>query len=397
MNINKTSRHNQFRDYQNQKQIEKRPKTPKYKTQRQQTLATIIDQWKQHRIHNQGISKDTMVVQRRKIRQLLRETGFPPDTTTLDQLLKKTNGPKGLQNLIEQYKQFLLSQDKNKNIPTSEKLGYNGIACMMIPVNPFFKHYLQLPIHIKNLAKKRVYHQRITLSQIDQILNYIDQRYKLRIMLAKTPVQKKTLRKRWSTERISVCAVKYLWTRGKEITENHLTLQDINIMKATNRLPLHSRKRNNHPTVFQQPVVTDDFIQEWNIYEHYRDSNDNKPNAPAIVQVNRQGKAITRKWLRTLFKQYRRELGLPEYITPHNIRRSMHTLMRSMTPNQMIAQVQLGDISTKIADESYNIPDTSIIKEQLERLYHCDTLPGEKKTPMETQKEENSGGDMAYA
>lgn len=391
---NNNNRHNQFREYQQIKQNKKT--TPLYKKQRHQKLDTLIEQWKQHRLQVQGLSKDTMGPQTRKIKQLLREIGYPPETTTLDKLLKENNGPKGLQQLIEQYKKFLLSQDRDKNIPTTEKLGYNGIACMMIPVNPFFQHYLQLPVHIKNLAKKRVYHERITLSQIDKILSYIDQRYKLRILIATTPQQKKTLRKRWSTERISICAIKYLWTRGKEITENHLTLSDIETMKSTNRLPLHSRKRNNQPLVFQQPVVTDDFLKEWSIYEHYRDSNDNNPNAPAIVQVNKQGKAITRKWIRDLFKQYRRDLNLPEYITPHNIRRSMHTLMRTVTPNQMIAQVQLGDVSTKIADESYNIPDTSIIKEQLEKLYHCETLPGEKKTPMEINPEEQNGGDMAY-
>jgi len=395
--MDQEKRHQQFREYQH-RQIQKADKEirPRYKDIHNKTLHQIVDDWGIYRRNIEGLARDTITSQKRKIKQLLREIGYPPKTTTLQQLLQKTNGPEGLQTLIQSYKQFLIDQEKNPSIPQDQKLRYNAIACIMIPVNPFFEHYLQLPVHIKNLAKKRVYHQRVTLKHIDQILDYIDNRYKTKIYIAKdNPIQQRKLRKRWSTERISIQALKYLWTRGKEITEGNLTLKDIQIMKTTNRLPLHSRKRNNHPTVFQQPVVVDDFIKEWEIYEHYRDSTDTTDNAPAIVQVNKEGKAITRKWLRKLLKYYRRELDLPEYITPHNIRRSMHTMMRTLTPNRMIAQVQLGDISTQVADESYNIPDTEIIKEHLEHLYHCDNLPGEKKTPLE-QQTQNKGGDMAY-
>lgn len=74
----------------------------------------------------------------------------------------------------------------------------------------------------------------------------------------------------------------------------------------------------------------------------------------------------------------------------------MHTLCRHTANNRMIAQVQLGDVSTKIADEHYNIPDTEMIKEELEKVYRCENIPGEQITTME-QKLVKFPEDRGYA
>jgi len=180
-----------------------------------------------------------------------------------------------------------------------------------------------------------------------------------------------------------LASLKYLWVRSKEISEGHLTLGDIRQMKKTGRLPLHTKKRTSNPEPFQQPVVIKDFIKEWNIYEQFRDSNDWSDEAPAIVLVKSNGQPINRRWIRRRLQVLREKLDLPETFTPHNIRRSMHTLCRSVINNRMIAQVQLGDTSYKVADEHYNIPDTELIQRELEKLYSGETLADSRKTPFE--------------
>lgn len=354
-----------------------------YQQQKKNTLETTINNWATYRKTIENRDLDTITVQTRKIKQILREIGINIQETTLEQFYNKYGKTKGINKLLNNYKNFHIDKYNNKSIPQNQKLQWNSISNMITPINPFFEKYLGLKIHIKNPGKKRTYQQRTKLSDINKILDYIDDKWDLKIKLAETEPRKTEYRKKWATERITICALKYLWTRGKEITEGNLTLADIQTMKKTSRIPIHTRKRQNHPEPFQQPVIPDEFLTEWINYEKYRDTNNNNPTSPAIVQVNKEGTAITRKWIRNIIKHYRRELDLPEYITPHNIRRSMHTLCRTMTNNRMIAQVQLGDISNKIADDHYNIPDTEMIKEELNRLYQCDHLPGETKTRME--------------
>jgi len=369
-----------------QKNKKIKPEQKQYNLQKDKTLETVIENWCIYREKIENRDPDTIGPQRRKIKQIFRELGIDIKKTTLEKFYNKYGKSKGITKLLNNYKNFHINRYNNKSIPLSEKLEWNSISNMITPLNPFFEKYLGLKVHISNPGKKRTYQPRTKLHEINKILDYIDDKWSLKIKLASNERKKIEYRKRWAVERISVSALKYLWTRGKAITEGYLTIADINHMKKHGRIPLHIRKRLNNPEVFQQPVVPDEFIQEWTLYEKYRDSNDYSPNAPAIVQINKQGKAITRKWLRGKVKDYRRELDLPEYITPHNIRRSMHTLCRAVTPNRMIAQVQLGDVSHKIADEHYNIPDTDMIKDELNKMYLCDSLPGETKTRIENSK-----------
>jgi len=375
----------EFWEYQNQtKNIN--PKQKQYQQQKHNTLKQVLQNYKKHRRYIEKRDQDTYKTQHRKLKQIFREIGINIDNTTLEQFYKQNNKDQGIQKLLDNYKNFHIDRYNNKSIPQTEKLSWNSISNLITPLNPFFEKYLGLKIHITNPGKKPTYKPRTKLREINQILDYIDNKYKLKIKLADTPKKQTEYRKRWATERITISALKYIWTRGKEITEGNLTLKDITHMKKTSRIPLHTRKRQNQPLPFQQPVVPDDFLQEWDNYEQYRDTQNKDPDSPAIIQVNKQGKPITRKWIRRILRRYRRELDLPEHITPHNIRRSMHTLCRTMSPNRMIAQIQLGDISHKIADDHYNIPDTEMIKQELNRIYTTDNIPGETPTRMENIK-----------
>lgn len=389
-----TSRTIAFRDYQqNKEKYEKVGEQKRFISYQQTCLESIIEDWAIHRKTVEKLSKDTVRGSRRKIRQLLRELGIDLKINLQD-LLDCYENTEGLKNHIKEYQKFLLHTLKDKSIPIDQKLNYNGIASLFTPVNPFFEKYLGLDIHTPALGKKKTYATRTTLSQINKILEAINNKWHLKILLCNTEKKKEEFRKRWALERITLCSLKYLWARGIELTEGRLTIEDIKIMKKTGRLPLHNRKRINNPMPYQQPVVVDDFVKEFENYEKFRDSNDWSDEAPAIVQVNKEGKAITRKWIGRFIRGYRRELDLGDHITPHNIRKSMHTLCRSVVTNRMVAQIQLGDVSTRIADEHYNIPDKEIIKHELEKVYSCESLPGEIKTPMELSKKLE--GDPAY-
>lgn len=364
-------------------------------------LDQVINKWCKWKKEVEKHEPETISNNRRKLIQVFRDIDIDIKKTPLKELLDDEEDLEKLRNKLKDYKEFHLSRLRDKSIPETEKLKHNSIASLFSPVNPFFEKYLGMPkekIHINTIGKKTVYKQRVTMDQVNKLIESIDTECHLKINLTNSEKKKMEYRKRWATERTAVIFLKYLWTRSKEITEGNITMKDIKIMKETNCLPLHTKKRLNNPKPFQQPVVLKEVIEAWNIYEKYRDSSDISDNAPAIVQVNKQGKAIRREWLRDIIKKHRRAANLPEYITPHAIRAGMHTLLRSKCNNKKIAQIHLGDVSSKVADSHYNIPDAEMIREELEKMYRSDDIvPGERKTPMEKQKSSSYSGDMAYA
>lgn len=393
--MTKVDRSLAFREYQKNKEKNKEVvKKEVFEQCKNLLISEVIGNWIDYRSKIEKHDPDTIDVQARKLKQILRDFEVDIENITLGQFIRKLGGVGNLQKTLESYKQFHLNRLNDKSIPAESKLGHNSICSLLRPVNPFFERYLGLDIHLPTMGHKRTYRERVKLADLNKIIDYMDNTHLLKIKLAKTEQKKELIRKRWALERITIQSVKYLWARTKELSEGNLTLGDIRQMKKTGRLPLHTRKRTSNPLPFQQPVVVDDFLEEWKLYENYRDSNDWSDDAPAIVSIG--GEAIKRRWVREVFQKYRIELGLSDCITPHNVRRSMHTLCRSLCNNRMIAQIQLGDVSQKIADEHYNIPDTELIKKELENLYHCKNIPGEQKTPMELKQNEK-GGDMAYA
>lgn len=385
-----------FREYKENIKEKEEKKQEIFEKNKDRTLSEVINHWYDYKLNVQKHDLDTADNQRRKLRQIFKDLEININTTTLGKFIEQHGGPKKITKLLEEYKKFYIARLNDKNIPDSEKLQYNAIASLITPVNPFFEHYLGLKIHVKTLGKKQISKTLVRLDDINKLLRHINDFWGLKIKLADSEEKKIEYRKRWALERIVVNCSKFLWVRGKEITEDRLSLADIKEMKRSGKLPLHTRKRTNNPKEFQQPVVVNDFLIEWEMYEPYRDSSDTSDSAPAIVQVNSHGQAIKRRWIRKVFQRRRQEAGLPEYLTQHRVRASMHTLCKTMINNQKIAQIQLGDVSSKIADDHYNIPDTELIRQELERFYKCDRIPGDKKTPMEDESTSDAQGDMAY-
>jgi len=395
MTTDRTQAFREFRKHLQEREADN--KKTRFEQNKDLPMIKVIDNWHIWKLNVLKHDKDTVDCNRRKIKQLFVEIDIDLESTTLQELIDQFDGVEGLKSIILELREFHKERIKDSSIPNNDKLKWNSIAALFASVNPFFRSYLGLEMKFPSMSKKESNFQRVKLSDITKLLESCDNYWNIKIKLAKTDRKKQEYRKRWAVQRITIELLKYSWARTKAISENYLSLGDIRTMKKTGFLPLHIRKRLNNPEQFQKPMILDEFIIEWNRYEKYRDSTDWSDSAPAIVQVNSNGRPITRKWIRKIFRDLRRDAGLPDNITAHNIRRSMNTLASSVMGNSKVADLQLGDKDPKVIKTHYNIPDATMRKMELEKLYNSDDqVPGETLTPMETKKTNNFEEDMAY-
>ena len=156
-------------------------------------MEIVIQDWAICREEIEYRDTDTIKGQTRRIKQIFREIGVDITKTTLEQFYNKYGKSKGISKLLNNYKNFLIDRWKNKSIPQDQKLCWNSISNMVTPMNPFFEKYLGLKVHIKNPGKKRTYQQRTKLQEIDKILEYINDKWSLKIKLAETELKRSSI------------------------------------------------------------------------------------------------------------------------------------------------------------------------------------------------------------
>lgn len=121
------------------------------------------------------------------------------------------------------------------------------------------------------------------------------------------------------------------------------------------KVKLHSRKRKGAPAHLMHPFATREFLETWNEYKHYRDSDDWSPEAPAVVQVDHGGMPVSVPFVRRMLKEYAALAGVDKRVTPHIVRKSGGTELSMKNPK--LGQIQLGHRSIKTTLTNYTGPN----------------------------------------
>jgi site-specific recombinase XerD len=381
-----TSRNNQFREY-----LKNKPKDgniKRYKDMGEEPLKIIIQSFLDEREKKKA---STTVKNYRKCITLLLKDLLPPkknlDGTTFNEFLNFHGDQTKLGKTIEELKDFYLLE-----LVANHKLRKNYVSTLFSVCNPFFNEYLGLNFKIKHIGKsKDTYYTRIKLSEINNILNHIDEKYRLKLQFEENDRKKQDIRKKWALDRFLIQTMKFTWARSIEI--QNLNMADMNAMEKNLILHLRSEKRKKNPKEFQDIPVLEEYAEEWRLYKQYRCTLNEKDDAPAIVSL--KGNRIDTSTIRRHARNLGKETGYDGRLTCHNIRRSMNTLGEKVFENKKVAKIHLGDKNDKIRYDHYNIPDYDDRRNELMRLYSIEDLPGEQLTPMELRKKE-SIGDIAY-
>ncbi len=379
------SRYNEFKEYLKEKT--EADKKERYKKLATEPLGGIINSFLSYRMETKA--RSTVCNDRKRIRQILRDLtpeGSNFENITFKQFLKSNGGTKGLQKKLSSLQTFYM-----KKFVEGGKLSKNYVSTLFSICNPFFSKYLGLDVKVKYIGKEKRYYTRIKLSQINKTIHHINEKYRLLLEIENDEKNKQNIRIKWALERFLIQTMKYTWARSIEI--QNLNMEDMNKMEKTKILHLKSEKRKKNPKEFQHQPVLDQYIEEWQLYKKYRCTNDVSDKSPAIVSL--RGNRIDRSTIRRYLRKNRNELGYGDWFTIHNIRRSMNTLATHVFNNKKVAQIHLGDISEKIGEEHYNIPDFEDRRKELERLYRTEDIAGEQLTPMELRTADKYG-DMAY-
>jgi site-specific recombinase XerD len=352
----------------------------RYKSYWKKTLEENLQAFLQYREIIEKRAETTLDGDKRKLKRLFKFlTNKKLTKITLEELVCDTES---FQEKLTELKKYLLEETEYSR---------NYVSGILAHINPFFKTFLQLDIHISAPAKKSGSFKRIRISEIDKFINHINKTYQIKIQTTNNQRCKQRYRRDWARERFVILTMKYTWARSIEIC--NIQIQDLNEMMKTSKIHLRSRKRDNNPKEYQDPSVPTEYLKEWEIYKRFRDSSDWSDDAPAITN---NAKGIETRYIRYLLgRKYKGTIVLPDDFTCHNIRRSMHTLARHVFNNPKIAQLQLGDVSSDIANKHYNIPDSSLIQSELSKLYHSDHIPGEEELPEELNEKVN-WGDYSY-
>jgi len=353
----------------------------RYMAYTDKSIRDLVDLFLEYRIVVEKCAKSTVDGDKRKLRRLF---GFLVDGDVDDATLFDVIGddPERFQDTLSELKQYLLRETEYSQ---------NYVSGLMTVTNVFFKRFLQMDVGVAIPAKTATSFERVKIGDIDTFLNHINKKYSFKLGLSDSDEEKQGLRRNWAVERFIVLTMKYTWARSIEI--RNMLVKDALQMEKTGVLLLRSHKRENNPKEYQSVVVPEAFVREWQLYKEFRDSSDWSDDAPAIT---RHQEPVKTRFIRYLMHKYDKELVLPKDFTCHNIRRSMHTLARHVFHNPKVAQLQLGDVSSKIADTHYNIPDVSLIRSELDRLYQSDHIPGENCIPSEITKN-IQWEDMSYA
>jgi len=326
-----------------------------------------------------GYEKDTMTPYRNRMKRIHKDLNLLKKP--LNQIIESNDGIDGVIELYEQYKEAQLEWSMDDSIPKKEKLSHNSIASLIKPLNTFYKDYLGIEtFHVKHIAYKHANITPINIGDIEKLIDHIKNVWTTRIETSDNLQRRFEYKQHMELEIFVVKCAKYLWVRSKAISGNYLTIKDMKEMEQTHKLPLNIKKRLNNPKEYQKVRATNEFLKAWSQYKKYRASDDWSDSAPTIVLI-KTGKPIHRRWIRNILCKRRREAGLSEGLTFHNIRRCAFTdaVINHKMPMK-IAKYQLGDVSTKIVEEHYIKPDDTMIKNAFEDLYKNENIGNSEQT-----------------
>ena len=268
--------------------------------------------------YEKGFTKQTVKGKVKKVRRFFRDTG---------KKLAEVN-----REIRAAHKAFLLWKMEQGCLKR------NYVATILTDLNVFFCSFLgRKDLRVPSIQKETIAAERWTKEEIKKLISAIEN--------SDIDERKKALHK---------AIVITLWSELPRVSElQNLTLGDIREIER--KVQLHSGKRAKVPANIRYPLATDDFLEAWREYEKYRDSDDWSDDAPAFVQVNKKGRAVSVDFIRTMLKRYAAEAGIDKPIYPHLIRKSAGTEIAMINPK--LAQIQLGHKSIKTTLDHYTIPN----------------------------------------
>jgi len=268
----------------------------------------------------QDFSRETIMGKKKKVRKFFRDT----QVITLQEVTREVR---------ETYKAYLL-EELHKG--TYKR---NYVRTILTDLNVFFVHFLGRPdLQVGSIDNEEISIDRLTREDIDRILNEINTRSDIS-------------KAKQALHRVLVVA---LWTELPRIGELYrLTLGDIK--EVTRKVTFHSKKRDRVPSHLRYPFMAEEFLREWTIYKHFRDSDKWDDDAPAFIQVKTQGKPVSPKFVRRMLKDYASRAGITKRISPHIMRKSGGTELAMKNPK--LAQTQLGHRSIRTTLTNYTCPN----------------------------------------
>ena len=295
------------------------PKDKKFEYYCSLSTEELLKEFEKWMKYEKGYSKKTIRCKLRKVRKFFEDTGV--------RLLEVTK------ELRQTYRAYLIEQ--------LEKGVYkrNYVASILTELNVFFCHFLgREDLRVPSIEKEEISFDRLTREDIDAMLAEIEKREDI-------SKKEKALHK---------VIIITLWNELPRISELcNLRLGDIK--ELSRRVEFRSRKRENVPPHLRYPFATQEFIEAWNEYKKYRDSDDWSDDAPAFVQVRTGGKRIGEDFVRRMLKEYAARAGIKKRISPHIIRKSGGTELSMKNPK--LGQIQLGHKNIKTTLTNYTGPN----------------------------------------
>ncbi len=282
------------------------------------TTEQVIREFAQWMRYEKGFTKKTIQGKVKKVRKFFRDTG--KQLSEIDTEIRAAH---------KAYLIWKIEQGQYKR---------NYVATILTDLNVFFCNFLDRDdLRIPSIQKETVAAERWTKEEIRKLISTIEN--------SNIDKGKKALHK---------LVLVTLWSELPRISELHdLTLGDIRAIER--KVELHSGKRRNVPASIRYPLATDDFLEAWNEYKEYRDSDDWSNDAPAFVQMDKKGKPVSKKFIRTMLKDYALQAGITKPIYPHLLRKSAGTELVMINPK--LGQIQLGHKSIKTTLNNYTIPN----------------------------------------
>lgn len=294
-------------------------------------VAEILQEFEHWMRYERGYSEKTIQGKLRKVKKFFNETKLELNEVTIQDR--------------RQYKAYLLEKVRRGE----HKQNY--VASILTELNVFFCHFLgKEDLRVSAIEKEEISFERLTREDIDAMIAEVEKR-------ADISKQKKVLHK---------TIIITLWNELPRISELcDLKLGDIK--EASRKVLFRSRKRDNVPPHLRYPFATEEFLDAWDEYKQYRDSDDWNEDAPAFVQIGKNGNNIGQDYVRHMLKDYAARAGIDKPIYPHLMRKSAGTELCLEKPK--LAQIQLGHKNIKTTLTNYTGPNEDD-KKHIETILH---------------------------
>ena|GEM_PF-5484045 len=235
--------------------------------------------------------------------------------------------------LRETYKAYLIEQMRQGIYKR------NYVASILTELNVFFCSFLgKDDLRVPTIEKEEIAFDRYTREDIDALIKAVENRDGI-------STKKRILDK---------ALILTLWNELPRVSEL-CSLKLEHIQEVSRKVKFQSRKRQNVPPHLRYPFATQEFLDTWDEYKAYRDSDDWGDDAPAFVQNNKNGMPVGQDYVRKMLKEYASLAGIKKKIYPHLIRKSAGTELCIQKPK--FAQIQLGHKNIKTTLTNYTGPN----------------------------------------